>query len=74
MYNVNKQARSAAEAYKMRQANISIQLAALLDAQRTHAERAAQKPSHWGFAGDLGHVEELLARAVEAVGGKPETA
>lgn len=71
MDNVNKQAHSAAEAYKMRQANISIQLAALLDAQRTHAERAAQEPGSWGFAGDLGRLEELLVQAVEVVGGQP---
>ena len=44
MYDVKKQARSAAEAYKMRQANITIQLAALLDAQRAHAGDAAKEP------------------------------
>jgi hypothetical protein len=74
MYDVKKQARSAAEAYKMRQANITIQLAALLDAQRAHAGDAAKEPRHWGYAGDLESVEELLSKAVEALGGKPVTA
>jgi hypothetical protein len=29
-----------------------------------HAEAAAREPGDWGFAGDLGHVRELLTEAL----------
>lgn len=68
MYDVNKQARSSAEAYQMRQANISIRFAQLLDLLREHAEQAARQPRNWGYAGDLGHMEDMLERAAQAIG------
>lgn len=60
---------SAAGAYKIRSANITILLAQLLDQQRQHAERAAKEPQHWGFAGDLAALETAMRRAIAAVGG-----
>lgn len=69
MYKVREEARSAAEAYKMHQSNITVKLAQLLELQRAHAQCAAKSPRNWGYAGDLGHLEEILDQAIGAVGG-----
>ena len=55
---------TAWEAYQARQANISILLAALNDWLAVHSHKAASKPRHWGYAGDLGSVQEELERIV----------
>lgn len=55
---------TALETYQARQANISILLAALNDRLAVHSHKAASKPRHWGYAGDLGSVQEELERIV----------
>lgn len=60
---------SAANAYKARQANISILLAALNDRLRDHAQRATAEPRHWGHDGDLGHVQEQLEEITNFLAG-----
>ena len=55
---------TALETYQARQANISILLAALNDRLAAHSHKAASKPRHWGYAGDLGSVQEELERIV----------
>lgn len=55
---------TALEAYQARQANISILLAALNDRLVVHSHKAASKPRHWGYAGDLGSIQEELERIV----------
>lgn len=56
---------TAVGAYQARQANISILLAALNDKLALHSQRAANQPTDWGYAGDLGSVQERLERIVE---------
>jgi len=60
-------AKSAAEAYKMHEANITILLAGFIDKKREHAELAAKQPTNWGYVGDIGSTERLLRQAIEAV-------
>lgn len=60
-------AKTAAEAYQMIEANITILLADLLDKKREHAKNAAQQPENWGYAGDLAACQKALAEAVERV-------
>ena len=55
---------TALETYQARQANIFILLAALNDRLAVHSHSAASKPKHWGYAGDLGSVQEELERIV----------
>lgn len=62
-------ASSAAEAYKIRSANVTVLLAQLLDQKCQHAERAARQPRNYGFSGDLVELETAMRRAIEAVGG-----
>jgi len=52
--------RTAAKAYAARRASIDAMLAQLKSGLRAHHRSAAQRPNDWGFAGDLGRVEELL--------------
>ena len=58
--NETKRPTTAADAYRQRRQAV----AALLDELRkkidAHAQRATADPANWGFAGDLGHVEEVL--------------
>ncbi len=60
---------TAWEAYQARQANVSILLAALNDRLAVHSHSAASKPKHWGYAGDLGTVQEELERIVAMLSG-----
>ena len=55
---------TALETYQARQANIFILLAALNDRLAVHSHKAASKPKHWGYAGDLGSVQEGLETIV----------
>ncbi len=55
---------TAFETYQARQANIFILLAALNDRLAVHSHKAASKPKHWGYAGDLGSVQEGLETIV----------
>lgn len=50
-------------------ANIDCLLRRLALARAQHAERAAANPTHWGFAGDVQHLEQRLKELVEGMGG-----
>ena len=62
--------KSATDGYKAHQANISILLAALHDELALHSQRAAMKPRDWGFASDLGAVQERLEELVTMLAGE----
>jgi protein-arginine kinase activator protein McsA len=59
---------TAAEAYAATDADIDSMIQRLQAARQAHAQRAAQQPGNWGFAGDLQGLRESLQRALEAVG------
>jgi hypothetical protein len=58
----------AQKAYAQHQEWIAQMLARLDTLLEQHARQAAEKPTNWGFAGDLGHVEEILDKAVTFLG------
>jgi hypothetical protein len=55
--------------YDGHQRTISGQIARLNKALIKHSKKQAQQPGHWGYAGDLGHVSELLDEAINFLGG-----
>jgi hypothetical protein len=55
---------TAAEAYKARRSDVERLLDMLREEVAHHAEYAATEPRDWGFAGDLGHVRDLLVEAL----------
>lgn len=59
---------TAAEAYATTNAEIDSMIDRLQAARAAHAQRAAQQPGNWGFAGDLDGLRESLQRALESVG------
>ena len=63
LIDANKES-TAVGAYQARQANISILLAALNDKLALHSKWSAKQPRDWGYAGDLGNVQEGLERIV----------
>ena len=60
--------RTAAKAYAARRASIDTKMVQLKAAMRAHQRSAAQRPDDWGFAGSLGHIEELLDQALSFLG------
>lgn len=60
---------SPATTYAARSANIDALIERLQAARQAHAQRAAGRPNDWGFAGDMGHIEQRLAELVESMGG-----
>ena len=55
---------TAAEAYRSRRLDVEKLLDMLREEVAHHAEFAATEPRDWGFAGDLGHVRDLLVEAL----------
>jgi hypothetical protein len=55
---------TAAEAYRARRSDVETLLDMLREEVAHHAEYAATEPRDWGFAGDLGHVRDLLVEAL----------
>lgn len=55
---------SAAEEYRQRAQAIDALLDELRQKLDAHAARAAAAPKNWTYAGDLGHVEEVLLEIV----------
>lgn len=55
---------SAAEEYEQRVQAINALLDELREKLDAHAARAAASPKHRTYAGDLGHVEEVLREIV----------
>jgi len=54
----------AAQAYQARRRDVEKLLDMLKEEVAHHAEAAAREPGNWGFAGDLGHVRELLVEVL----------
>ena len=59
--NETKRPATAADAYRQRRQAVDALLDELRKKIDAHAQRATADPANWGFAGDLGHVEEALA-------------
>jgi hypothetical protein len=58
--NETKRPAAAADAYRQRRHAVAALLEELRGKLDAHAQRAAAGPANWGYAGDLGHVEEVL--------------
>lgn len=58
--NETKRPATAADAYRQRRQAVDALLDELRGKLDTHAQRAAADPQNWGYAGDLGHAEEVL--------------
>ncbi len=58
--NETKRPATAADAYRQRRQAVEAMLNELRGKLDAHAQRAAADPQNWGYAGDLGHVEEVL--------------
>ena len=55
---------TAAKAYRARRRDVERLLDILREEVAHHAEYAATEPRDWSFAGDLGHVRDLLVEAL----------
>lgn len=60
---------AAAQAYDSANSNIDALIARLQAARQAEAQRAAQQPGHWGFAGQAQHLEQQLREIVERLEG-----
>jgi hypothetical protein len=58
---------TAAERYADHQQDIGVLLDLVAEELRVHAERAAEDPKDWGYAGDLGRVRETLKGLLESL-------
>ena len=58
---------TAAERYADHQQDIGVLLDLVAEELRVHAERAAENPKDWGYAGDLGRVRESLKGLLESL-------
>ncbi len=58
--NETKRPTTTADAYRQRRRSVNALLDELRKKIDAHAQRAAADPANWGYAGDLGHVEEVL--------------
>ncbi len=56
---------TAETAYTARLASTVANLRTLADLLRNHSERQAVRPTDWGFAGDLAHVDDKVGELVE---------
>jgi hypothetical protein len=54
--------------YQTRAKEISNLLKSIEGSLKTHYKRAEKQKENWGFAGDLGHVKELLDDIDEFLG------
>jgi len=57
--------KTAREEYEARQVNISSILKTLDMKMKSHNHKASMDQKNWGFAGDLGFVEEQLKNIVD---------
>ena len=63
-----KKNETAAEAYTRLAVEVNGQLKTLTDALEAHRARHNANPQDWGFAGDLGHVKELIGEVLAFLG------
>lgn len=69
MKTTTKKAEPSAEAlYAARRTAILGQIEILKSTLDRHATKAAREPKHYGYAGDLGRIQELLNEALTALG------
>ncbi len=51
---------TAKQAYEARMKQINERLTTIRQELKRHQQEFNQTPNHWGFPGDLGHIESLL--------------
>lgn len=61
----------ATKTYASKLHNAHVMLGTISDLLDSHQDRQSRNPWDWGFPGDVGHVNELLAQVVEFLGGVP---
>jgi len=59
---------SAAACYAARYAECQDLLERIEKQLEQHQQKQAEQPSHWGYAGDLGHVAQELAYVLASLG------
>jgi hypothetical protein len=64
---------AAFEPYNSARFRVDRKILRLQSLLRDHTKMHAANPTNWTFAGDLGHVTELLDQAIELLGGAKET-
>lgn len=69
MTNTNTKPATAATAYTHEHEQARRLLAALHAALRTHEAKAHAAPRDWGYAGDLGALNETLRNALDRLAG-----
>ena len=60
---------TAPQAYSRLSAVIKAQIKDLEFRLQIHEGSHRDRPTNWGLVGDLGHVKEILANAIEFLGG-----
>ena len=58
---------TAHQAYEAKTAAVAAKLETLQALLAMHAQREARNPRDYGYAGDMAHIDVLLAQAVEAL-------
>ena len=58
---------TAHQAYEAKSAAVAARLETLQALLAMHAQREAGNPRNYGYAGDMAHIDTLLAQAVEAL-------
>jgi len=64
----NERTETAGEAYSRRAADIKAQIETLTVRLEMHRGSHKDRPADWGYVGDLGHLKEILANAIEFIG------
>lgn len=60
--------KTAAATYTERYSEAQQLLERLTAALKSHSDKQANNPKHWGYPGDLGHVTEQLAYVLASLG------
>lgn len=60
---------TAASQYESRRREVDKLIKTLQTGLDKHEKKFAKDPDNWGYAGDLGRVEELLKEAVDFISG-----
>ena len=72
---MKKAKQTAAQTYAERQNDVGVLLDLIAQEMQVHAERQAEDPRNWGFAGDLGEVKRGLMETLSfLMGGQDENA
>lgn len=68
MRKTMKRSETAVEAYRRISAEIKAQIETLTVRLEMHRGSHEDRPADWGYVGDLGHLKEILANAIEFIG------